>query len=73
MSEQEDHFEIDEVDNLIDNVEMVGHFLEIPIPYEWKWVIIALHQALYGVLISVLKGTDAPSVTIMVRQLRPII
>src|SRR6266498_1069051 len=67
MSKQEDHFDIDEINNLIDNVEMVAHFLEVPITYKWKWVIIALHQALYGSLISALQGTDARQ-TVVDRQ-----
>lgn len=67
MREQEDHFEIDEIDNLIDNVEMVAHFLEAPITYKLKWVTIALHQALYGALISALQGTDARQ-TVVDRQ-----
>ena len=58
MNKQEDHFEIDEIENLIDNLEMVAHFLESPISYKWKWVVIAQHQALYGALICTLKGSD---------------
>jgi hypothetical protein len=59
MSKQEDFIKIDEIENLIDNLEMASHFLETYFPYKWKWVIIALHQALYGALISTLRGTDA--------------
>jgi len=67
MSTQEDRFEINEIDNLIDNVEMVAHFLETSISYKWKWVVIALHQALYGALISALQGSD-PRQTVVDRQ-----
>jgi hypothetical protein len=67
MSTQEDYFEIDEVENLIDNLEMVAHFLEAPIPYNWKWAAIALHQALYGALISTLQGSD-PRQTVVDRH-----
>jgi hypothetical protein len=67
MNIEEDHFEINEIDNLIDNLEMVSHFLESSIPYKWKWAAIALHQALYGALISVLQGTD-PRQTVVDRQ-----
>lgn len=59
MTSQEEFFEIDETENLIDNLEMVAHFLDTSIAYKWKWVIIALHQALYGSLIASLQGTDA--------------
>lgn len=67
MNAQKDYFEIDEIENLIDNLEMVVHFLDVSIPYKWKWVIIALHQALYGALISTLQGTD-PRQTVVDRQ-----
>jgi hypothetical protein len=67
MSTQEDYFEIDEIDNLIDNLEMIAHFLEVSIPYKWKWATIALHQALYGALISTLQGSD-PRQTVVDRQ-----
>jgi len=51
---------LDEIENAIDNLEMVQHFLEhIPSDLKWKWTIISLHQALYGFLICALQGTDA--------------
>lgn len=59
MTSKEEFFEIDETENLIDNLEMVAHFLDTSITYKWKWVIIALHQALYSSLIISLQGTDA--------------
>lgn len=67
MSTQEDYFEINAIENLIDNLEMVAHFLGASIPYKWKWATIALHQALYGALISTLQGT-APRLTVVDRQ-----
>jgi len=67
MSTQEDYFEINEIENLIDNLEMAAHFLEASIPYKWKWATIALHQALYGALISTLQGSD-PRQTVVDRQ-----
>jgi hypothetical protein len=67
MNTEEEHFEIDEVENLIDNLEMVAHFLEASIPYKWKWAVIALYQALYGALITTLRGTDARQ-TVVDRQ-----
>jgi len=51
---------IDEYDNVIDNLEMAAHFLEHISPsIKWKWVTIAIYQALYGFLICALQGTDA--------------
>jgi len=67
MNTQNDFFEINEIENLIDNLEMVAHFLESSISYKWKWAIIALHQALYGSLISALQGSD-PRQTVVDRQ-----
>ncbi len=67
MIKQEDFFEIDEIENIIDNLEMVAYFLDPPITYKWKWVTIALHQALYGALISALQGTD-PRQTVIDRR-----
>ena len=67
MTTPEEHFELDGIDNLIDNIEMVALFLETPLPYKWKWVTIALHQALYGILISALQGTD-PRQTVFDKQ-----
>jgi hypothetical protein len=58
MNIQNEFFEINEFDNLIDNLEMAVHFIEVPLPYKWKWVIIAMHQALYGALITTLQSTD---------------
>jgi hypothetical protein len=67
MTAQKGCFEINEIDNLIDNLEMVAHFLEISTPYKWKWVMIGLHQALYGALISALQGSDSRQ-TVVDRQ-----
>lgn len=67
MNTQNEFFEINEIENLIDNLEMVAHFLESSISYKWKWATIALHQALYGSLISALQGSD-PRQTVVDRQ-----
>lgn len=67
MNAEEEHFEIDEVENLIDNLEMVAHFIQASIPYKWKWAVISLYQALYGALIITLRGTDARQ-TVVDRQ-----
>ena len=67
MDTQEEYFEIDEIDNLIDNLEMTAHFLESHFSYKWKWAIIALYQAFYGALISTLSGSD-PRQTVIDRQ-----
>jgi hypothetical protein len=49
---------IDERGNAIDSLEMAGVFLEqIPPLIKWKWVIIAMQQALYGFAILAIKGT----------------
>ncbi len=50
---------IDELENAIDNLEMAGDFLEqIPPLIKWKWVVIAVHQALYGFAILAIRGTN---------------
>lgn len=53
------YFAFDEIDNVIDNLEMTTHFLKLPTGFKWKWVCISLHQALYGLMIAALKGSDA--------------
>ncbi len=51
---------LNELENAIDSLEMADHFLEcIPSEMKWKWVIIAIHQALYGFAICSIRGTDA--------------
>ncbi len=67
MEVENEYLEIDEIGNLIDNIEMVAHFLESSMEYKWKWVIIALYQALYSAFICVLSGTD-PRQTVIDRN-----
>jgi hypothetical protein len=67
MVDEEEHFHIDEIENLIDNLEMTAYFVLSPHAYKWKWAVIALHQALYGTLIVTLRGTDARQ-TVVDRQ-----
>jgi hypothetical protein len=51
---------LDELENAIDNLQMIPHFLEhFSTDLKWKWAIISLHQALYSFLVCGLKGTDA--------------
>jgi hypothetical protein len=54
-----DYFDFDEIDNAIDNLEMVAHFLSSSFEMKWKWVCITLYQALYGLAIAALRGGDA--------------
>lgn len=50
---------LNEVENAVDNLEMTVHFLtHLPGQTKWKWAVIGLHQALYGFLVSALRGTD---------------
>jgi hypothetical protein len=50
----------DELENAIDNLQMVAHFLEhLPSEKKWKWAIMAMHQALYGFAICAIQGTDS--------------
>jgi hypothetical protein len=37
-------------------------------PPDWKWVMLALHGTLYGLMICALKGTDPDRVTIKARR-----
>jgi hypothetical protein len=53
-----DYFDFDEIDNAIDNLEMVAHFLNSTFAFKWKWVCIALYQSLYGLAIAALGGND---------------
>lgn len=53
-------FRMDEVENAIDYLEMVAHFLtSITDEIKWKWAVIAIHQALYGFAVCATKGTDS--------------
>lgn len=54
---------LDERENAIDNLEMVGRLLgSIHSEHRWKWGILALHQALYGFAISAVQRSDPLSV-----------
>lgn len=53
----------DTVDNAIDCVEMAAHVLDtVDSGMKWKWVIIAVHQALYGFAIDCVWGTESSSI-----------
>ncbi len=50
----------DELENAKDNLEAITYFLKfLPEEKRLKWVIIALHQALYGYAISATMGTTS--------------
>lgn len=49
---------VDSLQNAIDNLEMLNHFLGMKRTSKWKWAAIAAHQALYGLLLSALSGTS---------------
>lgn len=54
---------LDERSNAMDNLSMCERFLTtLPDPIRWKWVIVALHQALYGYAVAAVQGTNASSV-----------
>lgn len=54
------YFELNHLENAINNLEMMEYFLtHIHSNWKWKWTIVAAHQALYGFLICALKGTAA--------------
>jgi hypothetical protein len=54
---------LDEVENAVDNLETCYIlFTWTRSPIRWKWVIVALHQALYGFAICAVQGTDCLSV-----------
>jgi hypothetical protein len=59
MLTTDDYFDLNEIDNAIDNLEMITHFLNSSFAFKWKWVCIALHQALYGFTIAALQGSDS--------------
>ncbi len=54
----------DEITNALDYLEKCSNFLKTVElePYNWKWVVITLHSALYGFAISACKGMNSESV-----------
>src|SRR5207245_1577259 len=50
--------------NALDYLERAGTFIQQtePNPIAWKWVVLALHGALYGFAVSVCKGSDYETV-----------
>jgi len=55
---QENHISLTEESNAIDYLEKACYFLSLvkQEPINWKWVILALHGALYGFAICALRG-----------------
>src|SRR5688500_3203479 len=57
----EGYWEVDDIENAIDYLEMISHFLaKVDSDWKWKWVIISTHQALYSFGLCALAGTSAP-------------
>jgi hypothetical protein len=53
------YWEVDGIENAIDYLEMVSHFLtQVDSDWKWKWVIISTHQALYNFGLCALAGTS---------------
>lgn len=48
----------DGVQNALDNLEMLEHFIGLDKPSKWKWAVIAAHQALYTFMLCALQGTS---------------
>ena len=61
---KEKYLRFTEETNALDNLERAGEFIvKTPSSREsWKWVVLALHGALYGFAISACKGTDYETV-----------
>jgi hypothetical protein len=56
----EGYWEVDDLENAIDYLEMIHHFLtKVESDWKWKWVIISTHQALYSFGLCALAGTSA--------------
>ena len=56
--------EFTEESNALDYLEKTLDFIKTAVgnPVEWKWVVLAIHGALYGFMICTLKGTDPDNV-----------
>ena len=49
---------INEEENAVDYLEWAARFVVSDNPNRWKWVVIALHGALYGFAVCAIQGTD---------------
>lgn len=56
------HLIINEVENAIDYLEAAATFIQREDTMKWKWVVIAIHNALYSFCISCLTGTNYENV-----------
>lgn len=64
-------FDLDEETNALDYLRRAIGFLrevEAGDAVAWKWVVIALHGALYGFAVSAARGTDGNSVTHLTKK-----
>lgn len=61
---QECYLRLTEETNALDYLERAGEFIEQAMsdPRAWKWVVLALHGALYGFAIAACKSSDYQSV-----------
>jgi hypothetical protein len=60
------YVEFTEESNAVDYLEKTLGFIKTAArsPVEWKWVVLAIHGALYGFMICTLKGTDRDNVCV---------
>ena len=58
--------EFTEESSAVDYLEKTLGFIKTAVrdPIEWKWVVLAIHGALYGFMICTLKGTDPDNVCV---------
>lgn len=65
----EEYVRFSEESNALDYLDKAVEFIHRAEtnPPDWKWVILALHGAIYGFMICALKGTDPDRVTFEVR------
>lgn len=58
ISDSENYISITEEGNAVDSLEKIHYFLSLvkKYPVNWKWVVLALFDALYGFAICALKG-----------------
>jgi hypothetical protein len=51
-------YRTDERENAIESLEQAARFYRSRLKHRWKWLMIALHGALYGFAVSAVRGTD---------------
>lgn len=67
---KERYLRLTEETNALDYLERAGEFIEQAMSDEraWKWVVLALHGALYGFAIAACKSSDYQSVVKVTRK-----